>query len=270
MLNKMQMAIVKKDMRAIMSNKRMRDVLIAVPLVLTVVVPLILIVVILIFPPDSPFIAQFSEVLDASGLGGIASMPPNEFRLALLTILLNNMLPLFFLIIPVTSSLVMAASAFVGEKEKSTLETLLYCPLSLKDIFRAKIMASFLVGLLVSAFSFVAMALAVQGLVALTTGALIRPGISWLIVMFIVSPAVSLIAINLIVRGSAKAQTSEESQQRGTFMLMPILFLIVGQFTGILMMSVMAFLVIGIILALVALFMFRGSFSKFRYETLLQ
>lgn len=41
------------------------------------------------------------------------------------------------LMIPVMASSVMAASSFVGEKEKHTLETLLYSPLSLKQLFQS-------------------------------------------------------------------------------------------------------------------------------------
>lgn len=46
------------------------------------------------------------------------------------------------------------------------------------------------------------------------TGAAIMPDISWLIVMLLIAPAISLVAIGITVRGSAKAQTMEEAQQR--------------------------------------------------------
>ena len=44
-------------------------------------------------------------------------------------------------------------------------------------------------------------------------GSFLLPGISWFVILFLISPSVSLIAITLIVRGSAKAQSVEESQQ---------------------------------------------------------
>ncbi len=44
-------------------------------------------------------------------------------------------LPVFFMIIPVMAASIMSASAFVGEKEKHTLETLLYCRLSVKQAY---------------------------------------------------------------------------------------------------------------------------------------
>ena len=64
--------------------------------------------------------------------------------------------------IPVMASSVMAASSFVGEKEKHTLETLLYSPLSIKQLFQSKILAGFSVGMMVSYISFAAMMLVLE------------------------------------------------------------------------------------------------------------
>ncbi|HIW21560.1 MAG TPA: ABC transporter permease subunit [Candidatus Dorea intestinavium] len=50
---------------------------------------------------------------------------------------------------------IMAAGSFVGEKEKRTLETLLYSPLSITKIFQAKVLASFLLSMFISFISFV-------------------------------------------------------------------------------------------------------------------
>ena len=52
-------------------------------------------------------------------------------------------------------------------------------------------------------------------------GHFLLPGISWLIILLLVSPAISLIAVTLIVRGSAKAQSVEESQQSAVFLVIP-------------------------------------------------
>ena len=270
MLNRMQLAIIRKDIHAITSNKRILSVLIVVPIVMTVVMPLSIILPILLSPPDSPDIEQFAMMLYSTGfVEATYNMPNDDLRKAILGLIINNILPLFFLMIPMTASSVMAASAFVGEKEKSTLETLLYCPLPLREIFGAKIMASFFVGFAVSALSFAVMSVVVQVVIAVATGSLVMPNINWLIIMLLVSPAVSLIAINMIVRGSAKAHSAEESQQRSVFLILPVILLAVGQFTGVLMMNVLIFLAMGLVLAVIALLMFKGSFGKFQYETLL-
>lgn len=154
------------------------------PLVLTVVLPSVFVLV-LTQKPDAA--SDFQKLLD---------MPP------------------FFLIVPIMASSVMAASSFVGEKEKHTLETLLYSPLSLRQLFQSKILAGFSVGMMVSYLSFAAMLLVVEMEVYFLTGNLITPGISWLIIMLLIAPSFSLVAIAVTVRSSAKAKTIEEAQQR--------------------------------------------------------
>jgi ABC-type Na+ efflux pump permease subunit len=271
MFNIKQFAIIKKDIRAITANKRMLSVLLVVPLVMTVVIPSIFILM-MVFAPAEEF-AEMAGMLEAAGFADNVingSADPSDFRQPLIMLIINYVMPLFFLLIPIMASSVMAASAFVGEKEKKTLETILYCPLPLKEIFNAKILASFVLSMAVSALSFIVMLAVTEAELLIITGAMAAPGINWLIIMLLVSPSLSLLAINLIVRGSAKSQSFEESQQRAVFLILPIILLIVAQFTGIMLMSVWLLLVIGVVIAVIALFLFKGSFGKFQYETLLQ
>ena len=91
-----------------------------------------------------------------------------------------------------------------------------------------------------------------------------------LVVLLLVSPAISLIAVTLIVRGSAKAQSVEESQQVAVFLLLPLLLLIVGQFTGVLLMNVWILLGLGVVCAVLAWILLQKSMGRFTYEKLLQ
>ena len=151
-------------------------------------------------------------------------------------LIFNHLLPVFFLIIPIMAASVMSASSFVGEKEKHTLETLLYCPLSLKQIFQAKVLASFLVSMTVSLISFLLMITVTETEMYILSGSFLQLDILWLPVMLLLSPAISLIAITLIVRFSAKARSVEDAQQGAVFLILPVILLIAGQFTGILLL----------------------------------
>lgn len=164
----------------------------------------------------------------------------------------------------------MAASSFVGEKEKHTLETLLYSPLTLGQIFQAKILASFLMSMTVSLISFVVMLTIVELEVFLLMGTLLVPSAYWPVILLLLSPAVSMIAVALIVRGSAKAQSVEESQQGAVFMIIPVLLLIVEQFTGVLLVSLWILLGLSLLCVLLALFLLKKAAGRFTYEMLLQ
>lgn len=255
-------AIIKKDFRGVASNRRLFSALLIVPLALTIVLPSIFVIAIH-FVPDDPDIMKLLSLLPEA-----AQMESLELTLS--SMILNYILPVFFLMIPIMATSIMAASAFVGEKERHTLETLLYCPLTLKQIFRAKVWASFLLSMLVSLISFTAMFLVIEAEVFFLDGRLMVPSVSWLVVMLLLSPAISLIAVTLIVRGSAKAQSVEESQQAAVFLIIPLILLIAGQFTGVLLMSVWILLVLGGGCAILAWFLLQKSMGRFTYEKLLQ
>ena len=262
-MNVRQLAVMTKDIRSVTLNKQVFAVLLIVPLALTIVLPSIFVLV-TAFAPDAA--SDFQKILDMLPADNVARSQQQR----IFGLILNNIMPVFFLMIPIMASSVMAASSFVGEKEKHTLETLLYSPLSLKQMFQAKILAGFSVGMMVSYISFAAMMLVLELEVFLLTGEAILPSSSWLAIMLLIAPAISIIAIAVTVRSSAKAQTIEEAQQRAVFLVFPILALLIGQFTGILLISVGLLWGVGAVLAALDVLLMRGAAGSFTYEKLLR
>ena len=177
-------AIIKKDLKKVLSSKTMFISLLAVPLVLTVLLPTIFILSQYFLPQENDEFAKLLELLPLSELSG--SLQENITKL-----ILNYALPIFFLLIPIMASTIMSAASFVGEKEKQTLETLLYCPLSLKQLFQAKTAASFLLSMSVSGISFLVMLIVLETEIYCTAGIFILPGIQWLLVMLLLAPSLS-------------------------------------------------------------------------------
>nr|WP_317413560.1 ABC transporter permease [uncultured Solibaculum sp.] len=254
-------AIIKKDFRGVTNNRRMFSALLIVPLILTIILPSIFVVAIY-FAPEDPDIQKLLELLPQTA-------QPGSLELSLAGLILNYILPAFFLMIPIMTASIMAASSFVGEKERHTLETLLYCPLSVKQIFRSKVLASFLLSMLVSLISFLTMLLVLETEAFFLMGSFLIPSVSWIVILLLVSPAISLIAVTLIVRGSAKAQSVEESQQGAVFLIIPVILLVAGQFTGVLLLSAWILLGLGILCALLAWLLLKRSMTRFTYEMLL-
>ena len=114
------------------------------------------------------------------------------------------------------------------------------------------------------------MLLVVEMEVFFLTGNLIIPNISWLIIMLLIAPSFSLVAIAVTVRSSAKAKTIEEAQQRAVFLIFPILALVIGQFTGILLINLWLLLGLGAILLVLDVLLMRGAAGNFTYEKLLK
>ena len=111
-------------------------VMLMVPLALTIVLPSMIVFVTILVPEST---SDFQKLLE------MLPVPAGKYNQEqmILGLMLNKIMPAFVLVIPVMASSVMAASSFVGEKEKHTLETLLYSPLSLKQLFQSKILAGF-------------------------------------------------------------------------------------------------------------------------------
>ena len=262
-MNAQQLALIKKDFRSITSNKQVFMVMLMVPLALTIVLPSIIVFVTVLVPESASDYQKLLAMLPVPA----GKYNQDQMNLGLV---LNKIMPAFFLMIPVMASSVMAASSFVGEKEKHTLETLLYSPLSLKQLFQSKILAGFSVGMMVSYISFAAMMLVLELEMFFLTGNMLMPDISWLIILLLIAPAISLVAIAVTVRGSAKAQTIEEAQQRAVFLIFPILALVIGQFTGVILVNPGLLLGLGIILAVIDVLLMKGAARKFTYEKLLK
>ncbi len=256
-------AIIKKDLYEITANKRMFLTLLIVPLVLTVFIPTIFILTIHFLPNEAD---DFQKLLKLLPIGEQS----DDFKRTVIGVILNYILPMFFLIIPIMASSIMAASSFVGEKERHTLETLLYCPLSLGQIFRSKVLASFLLSMVVSILSFVIMLLVFESEMFFLTGSFLVPDIKWLLVMLLLSPAISMISITLIVRISVKAQSVEDAQQGAVYLLLPIILLMVGQFTGILLINAWILFGIGCLCVLVAGMLMKKAMGNFSYELFLK
>lgn len=260
-MNTAMLAIIKKDFRGVAANKRLMTALLVVPLMFTLVLPSIFVFTIHFAPIDPDFQRLLTLLPMTARMG--------DLKLTLTGLILNSILPPFFLIIPIMTASIMAASAFVGEKEKHTLETLLYCPLTVKQIFRAKVLASFLLSMMVSLVSFCAMALVLELETFLLAGCLLPLNFNWPIILLLVSPSISLIAVTLIVRGSAKARSVEESQQSAIFLIVPIVLLLAGQFTGVLLVNAWILLGLGALSALLAWVLLKKSMSRFTNEMLL-
>lgn len=257
-----QLAVIIKDVRGITSNKQVLTVMLVVPLVLTIVVPSVVVLTAVLAPETVSELQTLLDMLPAAAAG-------LSRQQAIFGLVLNNIMPAFFLLIPIMASSVMAASSFVGEKEKRTLETLLYSPLSLRQLFRAKILAGFSVGMMVSCISFAAMLLVLEAEVLFLTGNMLLPSASWLIIMLLIAPAISIAAIAVTVRSSAKAQSVEEAQQRAVFLIFPIIALVIGQFTGIILINSGLLWGLGVVLAALDALLMRGAAGSFTYEKLL-
>lgn len=255
-------AVMAKDLRAVSRSKAVVIPMLAVPVLLLIILPF------------GIALAAAGQGVEGSGIleqvpGGLAdeirSLPAEEQ----LVVLVNGyLLAPLFLIVPLMVSAVLAADAFAGEKERKTLEALLHHPLSDRDLFLAKLGTAYLPAVFVSWAGFVCFAIVSNGVAWPQVGRIFVPTRLWLVVILWIAPAVAATGLGIMVRVSARVRTSQEANQLGGAVILPLIFLAVGQSTGLLLVTVPVAIAVGVLLWVVALVLIRGGARRFTRDAL--
>lgn len=247
-------AVVAKDLTAVRRAKAVVLPMLLVPLLLLVVLPL---VIGLAARGQQADLGSFLANLPSGLADPILSLPPEE---QLVVLVLGYLLAPLFLIVPLMVSAVLAADAFAGEKERRTLEALLHLPISNRDLFLAKLLGAYLPALAVSWIGFVCFAVVSNTVAWPVMQRVFVPTRLWLVVIFWVAPAVAALGLGVMVRVSVRARTAQEANQLGGAVILPLIFLAVGQSTGLLLVDLPVAVAIGAVLwALAAWLIARGA-----------
>lgn len=261
-MTKAQKAMIVKDIKEMISSPQTALPMLIVPLLMMFLMPLGLMIA-----------AQFGT----KGINGMEQMISklstvtayeNDAQM-IIDIGVNYMFPAMFLLIPVMAATVMGASCFVGEKEHKTLESLLYTPMSVRDLFAAKV-----IGTSITAYSVALASLVLFGLVVniggwFYFGHLIFPNLRWILLIVWVAPSVTILSIAFMVLVSAKANTFQEAQQMSVFIILPVVFLLVGQSAGLFMLNSYLLLGLGAVLYVVDYFLVKNAVQRYKPENLL-
>ncbi len=264
-MNKAQWAMIRKDVIEITGSSQTIVPLVLVPLLIMVVFPAALMVGAQFGQSGMVGINGFDQMVRVFG-DLFAGMTPAQ---TMITIGVNIFFPTMFLLIPVMCASIMGASSFVGEKEHKTLESLMYTPLSLRELFVAKVAGTVLVSYLTALVTVIAFGIVVDIGGRVYFGHLIFPNLKWLILIFWVTPGVTVLGVAFMVRVSAKANTFQDAQQMAAFVVLPILLLVGGQATGLFLLDEPILLGVGLLIAVIDFFLLRGAARGYVPEKLL-
>jgi hypothetical protein len=82
------------------------------------------------------------------------------------------------------------------------------------------------------------------------------------------APAVAALGLAIMVRVSARARTSQEANQLGGAVILPLIFLAVGQSSGLLLVPIEVAVLAGLVLWAIALVLVRGGAKRFTRDQL--
>jgi ABC-type Na+ efflux pump permease subunit len=188
----------------------------------------------------------------------------------ILYVFLNYMFLPLFMLIPVMVSSIVAANAVVGEKERRTLETLLYTPVTNREFVAAKQLSAFVPALVVSLIGFVGFFVVVNGISLALEGIWLVRSPLWIPALLLVSPAVSLLALGVTLMISMRAKSFMEAQQMAAVVVIPMLLLVVVQFTGVFVLSIWHVLGFGVALLAVDIVLMNRVGPRFEREAILK
>ena len=155
----------------------------------------------------------------------------------------NYMFAPMFLIVPLMVASIISADSFAGEKERKTLEALLYTPATDGELFLGKLLSALVPALVVNLLSFALYALVVNA-AGTHHGAPVLPALTWWPLVFWLAPARST-GMGSTVLVSSKAKSFMQAQQISGLIVLPVAFLMIGQVTGLLFLSPGVVMLIG-------------------------
>ncbi len=248
-------AVVAKDLTQVRQNTMVWLPMVILPVILQIVLPLVMILLPQIVG-EAAMDMQEIEPLLAMIPAGLIPVADNTSPEALWIILTScYMFAPFFLIIPLMVSSILAADSIVGEKERNTLEGLLYTPLTDQELYIAKTLVSILPALSITLVSFVLYTIVVNAAGYAVVGRIFFPTLIWWPMVFWLAPALSVAGLGVTVLISSRAKTYMQAQQAGGLLVLPIVAWMGAQATGAFFMGPGLLMLVGLFVWALALWL---------------
>lgn len=226
-------AILEKEWLELSEQKTLVATLVLMPLLLTVL-PIIGLFIIGHVPE--------AELLKSTNMNQYRSMLALDPALAAMSLtemmqaVVGKQLAVLFLILPIFIPGSIAAYSVVGEKAHRTLEPLLATPIRTWELMLAKSLVAFIPTLVITYF-FGALMITGVLLTAVSQGvieAMLTP--AWIMLFAAGAPLITLISITLTIIISSKVNDPRTAQQASAVLIVPLIALILGQVTGLLVL----------------------------------
>ena len=171
-------------------------------------------------------------------------------------------------LVPVTSSMSLAAYSVIGEKQARSLEPLLVTPITTFELLGAKVLGAFIPSIVLTAGCFIVYVLA--------SALFARPGVAGVLLgprpigtVFVLGPLAALAALQMAVCVSSRVNDARTAQQIGVLVILPVTGLLIGQLAGTFQLTVPVITSIAIGLLVVNAGLMRLAIALFDRETIL-
>lgn len=264
-------AIARKDLKEVMQNKIAWGPAIAIPLIFAILMPILFSVLPQVMPVDD----IQRELGDMDAL--LKNLPPSiqtifeGLKLEQMFVLYMTafMLAPLFLIMPLMFSSVVGADSFVGERERKTMEALLYSPATDMELFLGKVLAAVIPAISLSWLTYLVYIIVVNVASFDLFGYIWFPLPTWWPLMFWLTPAFAVLGVSATVMISARVKTFMEAYQLTGSLVVLVLALVVGQVTGVLFLGVGTVMIVGTLIWIVDSVLIYLSVRNFKRSSLI-
>jgi ABC-type Na+ efflux pump permease subunit len=259
-------AVVVKDLREVRKNRVAVLGAVVLTIIFSVVMPLIFAGTTAVFAGNMTDTGGDSLILPP-GLEDITEgLEPEQVPVVLF---LGYLFAPLFLVIPLMLASIIAAESFVGEKERKTLEALLYTPATDLELFMGKVLAAFIPAVL---FAWINFAIYTVTANAAAWGVMHRvwfPTDVWWVLMLWVAPVIALMGIAATVLISTRVSTFMEAYQASGALVLIVVVLMMGQVFGLLFLSPLVLFLIGAGILLLDIILIRIGVRLFNRSDLI-
>jgi ABC-type Na+ efflux pump permease subunit len=259
-----------KDILEVRQNKSVILSLLLVPVIIMVVLPTVMLVIANTTGSaeafNDPDLAIMFERMPQVISGMFTGMTDLQMSIA---VMLGLLFAPMFLIMPLMFSASIAAESFAGERERKTLEALLYTSATDTELFIGKALAAFIPSIMVTWASFLVYVVVLNVGGYPLFGYLWFPLSSWYPLVFWVTPAFAALGVGATVLISSKVQTFMGAYQASGSLVLLVLGIFVGQASGVVYLSVWVGMILGFVIWLAAGVLFFMAIQQFNRKTLL-
>jgi ABC-2 type transport system permease protein len=232
-------AIARKDLKVVIRNKTVSIPLIAMPVVILVGLPVVAALM--------PKVGDMGDI--QSMLGPVqALLAGYDEAQGLVVYLLAFMAVPLYLLMSLTVSIAGASDSFAGEKERKTLEALLYTPTTDGELLLGKLLSAWLPSLGISWGGFLLYIVTANLAAWPVMGRLWFPTTMWLVLALWVAPAVAGLGVVAMVLISSRARTFQAAYSLGALVILPILLLGVLPLSGVMTFSAWVLALLGLLI----------------------
>jgi len=261
-------AVAGADLRRLFKSKDYWIPLVIMAGLFFVIIPLFILMMIGKLD-QTPFVAQVTDIvgnLPARVTDAARGNTPSARAAYIASVFL---LAPIAIIVPVTISAAVGSNAIVGERERGTGEFLAHSPVTMRELYVGKLIASIIPGLLATFVGFSAYSLVVNLTVGSSLGGWFFPTAGWLLLILWVIPPFIAVSLAVILRISARVRSAAAAQQASSLVTLPVIVLSYGvSATVVIAPGTTAFL-IGAAAWVVAILLAARGASKMKRERLL-